>query len=453
MKFQFFYSNRRSLTGGIVRFNLFQLSLLSTLFLNLVMTGSTTASASETTITESASQPPLRSLQAELNPTVATDTPSLEIASDPLPMVTEDTSAIGNSPNSTPTIPAIDPAVTPTPILEVEPATQTISTPTISTQASDLLGVDVPQQIQPETLAQTESTPADGAPESKPVNNPLIPPPGWRFDFEPYLFLPLDVQGDIFFGRGRDLLFPNRPGGSLGGILGGRGVSLNVNARLSDIRANLTNLFGISGRFQVWNGNFGIVSEGLYVNSGFQSSSDGGTLTFRDRFNVPIPGFQIDTRNTLASFSLGASYRFLTVPFRTITDPADARQYYPAISFEALAGFRYLSVFQSIEFERGPSFEFSGSEVNPMLGGTVKLMLSDKFAFFFRGDTSNLGGGNLKQYYNLHAGVDWKFSGSFAVRLAYRFNQIEFVEQGRLQGDNGLNLRSQGVQLGISWQF
>jgi len=84
-----------------------------------------------------------------------------------------------------------------------------------------------------------------------------------------------------------------------------------------------------------------------------------------------------------------------------------------------------------------------------MLGGAVKLMLNDKFAFYFRGDTANLGGGNIKQYYNLHAGIDRKFSRNFSFRLAYRLNQIEFVEKSLLDGDNGLNLRSEGVQLGL----
>ncbi len=348
-------------------------------------------------------------------------------------------------------LPAESVPETPAALVPSTAATVPAGSPSPSTQARDLMVSGAAPALIPDAIAQTDTTtPADTPAATTPaVNNPLLPPPGWRFDFEPYLFLPLDVQGDIFIGRGRNLLFPNRP--QL--ILGNGGINLGVNARLSDISAKLTNLFGVSGRLQAWNGNFGIVSEGLYVNSGFRNSSDGGTLTFRDRFNVPIPGFQIDTRNTIASFALAGSYRLVTVPFRTITNPADASQYYPAISFEAMAGLRYLSVFQGVEFERGSSFEFSGSEINPMLGGAAKLMLSRQFALFFRGDTSNLGGGNLKQYYNLYAGVDWKFSNSFALRLAYRFNQIEFVRQGRLDGDNGLNLRSQGVQLGVSWQF
>jgi opacity protein-like surface antigen len=226
-----------------------------------------------------------------------------------------------------------------------------------------------------------------------------------------------------------------------------------VNTNLSNITSRLTNIFGVLGRIQAWNGNFGIVTDGVYVNSGFRSNTNGRTFTLRDRFDINIPGFQVDTKNTLASFSLAASYRVVTVPFRTITDPANPSQYYPAISFEVLAGFRYLSLFQSVDFENGPNFEFSGSEFNPMLGGTVKLMLSNNFSLFFRGDTSNLGGGALKQYYNLYGGLDWKFSGSFALRLSYRFNEIEFVKQGRFGGDNGLNLRTQGVQLGLSWQF
>lgn len=434
---------QRSRSRGVRQLNRFQLSLLGTLLFNLSMPlCSTTARASETTLTE----PALLSSQAELNPVVEVDTPILETASNPaLFTITEVTGAIENSSNQDQSIQEIVPASSPTPTPEVAPSTQTISK-----HASDLLGVGVPQTIAQETLTQTEnSNPAGGSSEPKPVNNPLIPPPGWRFDFEPYLFLPLDVKGDIFFGRGRRLFFPNRPGE----VLSNSGFNLGVNTTLSSITARLTNIFGVLGRIQAWNGNFGIVADGVYVNSGFRSSSDGGTLTLRDRFNIPIPGFQIDTKNTLSSFSLGASYRFGTVPLRTITDPSNPSNYYPAISIEALVGFRYLSVFQSVDFERGPRFEFSGSEVNPMLGGTIKLMVSDKFGFFFRGDTSNLGGGNLKQYYNLYAGVDWKFSSSFALRLAYRFNQIEFVKQGRFGGDNGFNLRSQGVQLGLSWQF
>lgn len=448
MKLESIKKNQRSSSSGVQQLNQFQLSLLGTLLFNLAMTlCSTTARALEPTLME----PIPLSPNVELFPVASTEQSILNPPSTAsVPTVAEVPLAIENINNQNQSVQEIAPAPS-TKVLEVAPATQNIST-----QASDLEGVSTPQNIEQETLAQTEnSTPTDSPSDAKDpttnqsVNNPLIPPPGWQFDFEPYLFLPLDVQGDIFFGRGRNLLFPNRPGV----ILGNGGINLNVNARLSDVTARLTNIFGVSGRLQAWNGNFGIVSEGLYVNSGFRGSSDGGSLTFRDRFQVPIPGFQIDTQNTISSFALGASYRSLPAPLRTIANPADPNQYYPAISFEGVVGFRYLSVFQSVEFERGPSFEFSGSEINPMLGGTVKLLLSDKFTFFFRGDTSNLGGGNLKQYYNLYAGVDWKFSSSFALRLAYRFNQIEFVKQGRFEGDNGLNLRSQGVQLGLSWQF
>lgn len=442
MKFQSVNNNRQAHNSRLVIFNLFQLSFLSTLLLNLAITlCSTTARASETTLTESASLSP----QVELMPAVEIDVPILETpSSTALPTVAKSPVAIENSNNQDQSIQEIAPASSPTSVTEVAPNAQNISK-----QASDLLGVDTTQNIAQETPPQTETpTPTDSSSETKPVNNPLIPPPGWRFDFEPYLFLPLDVKGSIFIGRGRTLLFPNRPGV----ILPTSAFNLDVNANLSDITERLTNIFGVLGRFQAWNGNFGIVADGVYVNSEFRNSSDGRTLTLRDRFNIPIPGFQIDTENRLSSFSLGASYR-LTVPLRTITDSSNPSDYYPAISFEALAGFRYLSVFQSVEFDRGPRFEFSGSEFNPMLGGTARLMFSDKFAFFFRGDTSNLGGGNLKQYYNLYAGVDWKFSGSFALRLSYRFNEIEFVKKGSLGGDNGLNLRTQGVQLGVSWQL
>lgn len=448
MKIQSVNKHQRSCSSGLRQLNRLQLSLLGSLLFNLAITlWSTTAKALEPVLTE----PTQLSPKVELSAVGPIEQSILEPSSTvSLPTVAEVPLATEHIIHQDQRTQEIAPAPSTT-LAEVTRTTQNMSK-----QASDLGGGSPPQTMAQETPSQTENQPstdsssdAQESTTNQAVNNPLIPPPGWRFDFEPYLFLPLDVKGDIFFGKGRRLLFPNRPGV----ILPTSAINLDVNANLSDITAKLTNIFGVSGRLQAWNGNFGIVAEGLYVNSGFRNSSDGRTLTLRDRFDIPIPGFQIDTRNTLASFALGASYRFLTVPFRTITDPANPSNYYPAISMEALAGFRYLSVFQSVELARGPDFEFSGSEVNPLLGGTARLMVSDKFAFFFRGDISNLGGGNLKQYYNLYAGVDWKFSGSFALRLAYRFNRIEFVKKGRFEGDNGLDLRTQGVQLGVSWQF
>ncbi|MGC8714982.1 MAG: hypothetical protein ACP5RH_21580, partial [Leptodesmis sp.] len=134
--------------------------------------------------------------------------------------------------------------------------------PNISKQASDLAGVNTPQSDAAPAIAQTETTPAtESSSEAKPVNNPLIPPPGWRFDVEPYLFLPLDVKGNIFIGRGRPLFFPNRPGV----ILPTSGFNLGVNQNLSGITSKLTNIFGILGRIQAWNGNFGIVTDGAML--------------------------------------------------------------------------------------------------------------------------------------------------------------------------------------------
>ncbi len=442
MKIESFQNNQRSHDGGFLLRDRFQLRLLSMLLFNLAIAlGGTAARASEPALTELMQSSP----QAQATPVVPMDQSLLEAPPDfVLPPSAEAPPA--QAAFSHPDRLTHDSASTASPTFaEVAP-----TLPIISKQASDLLQASTPQTLAQETPFPTESpAPADSSPEVKPIHNPLLPPPGWRFDFEPYLFLPLNVQGDIFFGRGKRLLFPNRPGV----ILSNSGFNLGVDTNLSNITSRLTNIFGILGRFQAWNGDFGIVSEGVYVNSGFRNTTDGKTFTLRDQFDIQIPGLRVDTQNTLSSFALGASYRFVTVPFRTITDPSNPSQYYPAISFEGLAGFRYLSIFQSVDFERGPRFEVSGSEVNPMLGGTARLLLSDKFSVFFRGDTSNLGGGAIKQYYNLYAGIDWKFSGSFALNLAYRLNQIEFVKRGAFGGDSGLNLRTQGVQLGVSWRF
>lgn len=425
------------------RYGCLQLSLLSGLMFNLVMLYTTPAFASPAEPIQSATETAVSDANLSL------DTPD-----------TARINQIADNWSKTTILPDAEPTPAEPALVSQSPETTTANSFTLPTEASpsaeniskqaqDLVVQETQQSPQPSTPEPSESpTPAEPATSST-INNPLLPSNQWKFDFEPYLFVPFVLNGDIFFGRGRRELFPNRPGE----ILSGSGINVSVDKNLDNFFSKLTNIFGVSGRLQAWKGNFGLVADGLYVSVGLNSTGGGRELTLRDRFNVTVPGINVDTQTELASFSLAASYRLVTVPLRTVSDPSNPSNYYPAVSFEGYAGARYVSLNQDIDLDPGPTYSFSGSEVNPMLGGVAKLMLSPTFAFYFRGDTSNLGGGNLKQFYNLIAGIDWKFSGSFALRLAYRFTQIEFVKEGRLNGDNGLNLRAQGVQLGISWQF
>lgn len=324
-----------------------------------------------------------------------------------------------------------------------------------STLAQDLSlaettsGVPQPSGFDRPTQQTALESPASDPTSDAAVVNPLAPSPDWKFDFEPYVFIPFRVHGDLFFGRDRDLLLPNRPGI----ILPTSEVNVSVDQSLSDLTENLTNLFGLSGRFQAWKGNLGIITDGLYVTSKFSNNAGGDTLTLRDRFDIEIPDIDIDAKNTMASFSIAGSYRLFNTPLGTVKDPSNPNDYYPAFSMEVLAGVRYLYFFQSLDLDPGPDFEVSTSEVKPMLGGTIKLMFSQNFGLYFRGDTSAFGDDNLQQFYNLYAGVDWKPSRDFSIRVAYRLNHIEYVKEGRRGGENGVDLSSEGVNLGVAWQF
>ena len=322
-----------------------------------------------------------------------------------------------------------------------------------STLAQDLAPTDASRSVQPTSDAdptnQTTSELASESSSSTAVGNPLAPSPEWKFDFEPYLPIPLRIHGDIFFGKDRELLFPERPGI----ILPTSEVNVSVDQSLSDLTENLTNLFGLTGRFQAWKGNFGLITDGLYTATKFSNSAGGDTLTLRDRFDVEVPEIDIDAKSVLASFSVAASYRLFNTPLGTVKDPSNPNDYYPALSMEALAGVRYLYFFQSLDLHPGPDFEVSTSEVKPMLGGTIKLMFNPVFGLYFRGDTSGFGDDNLKQFYNLYAGIDWKLSRDFSLRLAYRLNHIEYVKEGRRGGENGVDISTEGVNLGVAWQF
>jgi hypothetical protein len=64
----------------------------------------------------------------------------------------------------------------------------------------------------------------------------------WRVDFSPYVFLPYSVDGDS--------------------TIAGQTVSFELDT--SDILDLLS--FALSGRLEVWKGDFGVILDGYYVN-------------------------------------------------------------------------------------------------------------------------------------------------------------------------------------------
>ena len=110
----------------------------------------------------------------------------------------------------------------------------------------------------------------------------------WRVDFSPYLFLPYDVSGDS--------------------TVAGQTVSFDLDT--SDILDLLS--FALSGRLEVWKGDFGFILDGYYVNLDADGDVDTlGPLPLNFGINADIRQFVVD--------GLG-SYRVINQPYNADGD-------------------------------------------------------------------------------------------------------------------------------------
>jgi hypothetical protein len=255
----------------------------------------------------------------------------------------------------------------------------------------------------------------------------------WRFSFEPYVYLPFGASGDITVN----------------------GVEAPIDAGISDIFDAVVNdlNFAAFGRVEAWNGPWGILFNGTYMNVG-----TGETATIdvppEDQLEGLPPQVTIDAAvgTSYTKLDLAGGYRFgdgnLPNAFRTADTEFDLGPFF----FDAIAGLR-LYFFNNdlvLTDDLGRRYEFSQSRTiaEPMIGGRARWNLSNNLAVLTGASLSGLGIGGLTFSVDGYAGVDWLFSGNTSLLASYRLTYVDYSS-----GSSGLNLFTHGPMVGVKFRF
>ncbi len=263
----------------------------------------------------------------------------------------------------------------------------------------------------------------------------------WQFSAEPYFFVPLNVRADV--------------------TAQGRGAS--VGAGLGEI-LNLDRAFDIGLRLEARKNRFGLMLDSFYLSAG-QSGNLGVTFP-----QGSLQSFGINTDLKVSAdasvsvrqgtIDLAAFYRVLDMP---LNNPAKSLNPYPRLVVEPILGIRANIWKQKLEVDTisigttsvplDRDFDFSRTNVEPLIGARTELDLSERWTMGIRGDVS---GFNLNAdqniTWNLLVGTRYRLSPSTSLQLAYSFNSFDFEDGTGLRRAR-LNLRQEGLWLSVMFQF
>lgn len=347
-------------------------------------------------------------------------------------------------------------------------------------------------------VAQTDTDVTDEAPEDEP--NP------WRFEFEPYLFIPFSIEADIIVGDNADVtraflvdqlterVLEALEGQITGDRITGDRIQNAVEEALGcDINCLpdvLPDLIGdelqiaitdalrerIETRVQEVRDRFSGRSLPVEVNadlglSDFLEFDFDQLLWLAGRFELWYGDVGIFTQNAVSKIGLldsrndididididlfggqtGFLWRVGTASLQT-TEVETTEPLYPTLTMDLIGGVRYGDVEQTVDFDPGPAFELAADWLEPMVGTRFALALSEDLAFTARAETSIIGEGDTTENWEVLLGLNWRLSENFYLRPAYRIYNIGFADEGSI-GTSRLNLTAQGLWLGFTFLF
>lgn len=266
---------------------------------------------------------------------------------------------------------------------------------------------------------------------------------GWRFEFQPYLFVPFSVDGKVVVGDEAKINSDRPSDRPSEEILSGERrerlpVDIDIDLDLGDFfDFNFNQLLWLAGSFEAWRGDVGFILDGAYTKIGIEESGQ--------RIDI-----ESDTEIITADLALG--WHLGTVPLGTVDKQSSSKEYFPSLSFEIFGGVSYGSITETVDFNPGPKFEFGPDWFEPLLGGRVKLNLAQNLALAVRAETSIPTDSDIKENWDVLLGLDWQLSRSFFLRPAYRFYKLSVEQDGRL-GEREVTLRAEGLWLGLGWKF
>lgn len=241
----------------------------------------------------------------------------------------------------------------------------------------------------------------------------------WQISFTPYFWAPdMDVKSTI-------------AGGTVG-----------IDVGLDDIIENF-DVFGLSGRVEMWKGDWGIFFDGMYVD-----------LEGDFRVATPGPTIGVDVSIEDAVLDFGVAYKLFKVPLEENGNRM--------LTFEPLGGVRYHYMEQEIKLKAAGPAPFApagatlgGDEewVEPFVGGRLTYDLTENLAAVVRADFGGFGIGSAsKLTWNFLAGIDWQFKENMSLKLGYRVMDIDYSRHSG-SDEFGFDGKMQGPIIGLAMRF
>ena len=183
---------------------------------------------------------------------------------------------------------------------------------------------------------------------------------------------------------------------------------------------------------------------GLFANLEYMDLyGSGRPLANPLKVRVDIEDFTLD---------LGVIYRPPPLPLG-----GPSSEFQPTLRFEPFGGLRYHYLKQHIIASFGPirppRLGKSKDWVEPMVGGTLSLSLTEPLTLILRGDASGFGIGSASDLtWNLWAGADYAFTDRLSVKAGYRIMDIDY-SNGSGFAKFGFNATFTGPFIGLTYRF
>ncbi len=232
----------------------------------------------------------------------------------------------------------------------------------------------------------------------------------WRHEITLYGFLPAQTSGTSTIA----------------------GSSVPLDLKFSDAVELLE--FAISGRYEAWKGDWGVILDVNHIDLGAGGSAPGPA------------GVELDADIRQSWVSLLAAYRVANTTYGS-----DGRR----MAVDIQGGVRYNKIKQEISADPSPPpFPLGGTEDwwEPVIGARGMWEIHDDWAVILQGDLGGFGVGGNNLQYGANLLFDWKPWQNTSIKFGYRFYGIDF-ETDRSDGDFAYQVDQHGPVIGVTFRW
>ncbi|MBE9144354.1 outer membrane protein [Planktothrix mougeotii] len=160
----------------------------------------------------------------------------------------------------------------------------------------------------------------------------------------------------------------------------------------------------------------------------------------------------LDLNTELLTAELSLAWHLGTLPLTQVKDSSQKNSVYPSLDFEVYGGARFGYLQSDFSFDPGPDINYDPDWFDPSFGAQIKLNLADNLAITTRGGTAITGGSEAETNWDLLVALDWQVSRDLTLSAGYRLYQLKVKQEGDY-GTSTVKMTSQGMRLGLAWSF